>query len=78
LTQDQFIKFIGALVLSDGLSGQIRTDSSDQTITTIAKHVNVQLTPQEVAFIRAHIDAIDNFSKAIQPIDFDRMTGKSA
>jgi hypothetical protein len=78
LTQDQFIKFIGDLVLSDGLSGQIRNDSSDQTITTIASQLNIALSPKEIEFIRDHIDEIDDFCVAIQPIDFDRRPGKSA
>jgi hypothetical protein len=65
-------------VLSDGLSGQIKSDPSDQTITTIAKQVHLELSPQEIAFIRDHIADIDNFCIAIQPIDFDRKTGKSA
>ena len=78
MTQDQFIKFIGALVLSDGLSGQIKTNSSDQTITTIARRLNIELSPKEIEFIREHINEIDDFCIAIQPIDFDRRPGKSA
>jgi hypothetical protein len=77
LTQDQFIKFIGDLVLSDGLSGQIRNDSSDQTITTIAKKKGADLSPPEVEFIRKHIDKIDSFCVAIQPIEYDGNGGKS-
>jgi hypothetical protein len=77
LTQDQFIKFIGALVLSDGLSGQIRTDSSDQTITTIASQKGATLSPTEIEFIRNHIGEIDSFCVAIQPIEYDGNGGKS-
>ena len=77
MTQDQFIKFIGALVLSDGLSGRIKSDSSDQTITTIANQKDAQLSAEEIAFIRDHIGEIDNFCVAIQPITYDGNGGKS-
>jgi hypothetical protein len=78
LTQDQFIKFIGALVLSDGLSGRIKSDSSDQSITAVAQHLNIELSPKEIEFIRDHIGEIVKFCVSLQPIDFDRRPGKSA
>ncbi len=65
-------------MLSDGLSGQIKSDPSDQTITTIANQKDANLSPKEIAFIRDRIADIDNFCIAIQPIEFDRKTGKSA
>jgi hypothetical protein len=77
LTQDQFVKFIGAIVLSDGLSGQIKSDPSDQTITTIANQKDANLSPKEIAFIRDRIADIDNFCIAIQPIKYDGNGGKS-
>lgn len=77
MTQDQFIKFIGALVLSDGLSSHIRNDSSDQTITTIANQKGANLSTTEVEFIRDHIGEIDDFCVTIQPITYDGNGGKS-